>query len=346
MMVLSIACLAFLWVLKSKPAWFSKLKPVDITEAEVRASLEVFADPHATNMLKQAFDYGFTFCLVLPPTNFFTPSALSVVRREVLRFAGFDPSRDLQSKLGSLKYSGPLMPALMAGWITMDELGVTAAEAFDYLHHFARDQRRFLLGERRCNDAEGEYTVSQFDNLTLARLRWLEQIHCLDLLDRSSLIAYIRSLQVLSENAAGIRASTHNWRGVRGLFYTSGWPVLQDTYRDLVALQILGGLDEIDKKACVDAILRLHHGKGFFAPPDIEESWEFKIDGSASDTFCAFESLRILGALDRVHDLPEWKFGPWYKSDPREHPRQITWNEVEAWLSDQMLAKIVDARGQ
>jgi prenyltransferase beta subunit len=192
-----------------------------------------------------------------------------------------------------------------------------------------------------CIDSvDGDYTVTNVDNISLARFHWLNQIHCLDLLDRRSLIAQIRSFQVLSPKAAGIRPSTHNWRGVRGLFYTPNWPVLQDTYRDLAALQILGGLDQIDKKACADGILRLHRGKGFFAAPDIEESWKFKIDGSARDTFCAFESLRILGALDRVHDLPEWKFRPWHKSDPRETPRQVTWEEIEAWLSARMLASL------
>ncbi len=68
----------------------------------------------------------------------------------------------------------------------------------------------------------------------------------------------------------------------------------------LAALEILGGLNRIDREACIQGILRQHDGKGFLVRPIPAGDNEYHIDGSAQDTIAAYESLRILGALDRV----------------------------------------------
>lgn len=134
---------------------------------------------------------------------------------------------------------------------------------------------------------------------------------------------------------------------MRGLFYTPGWPALQDTYCDLAALEILGGLDRIDREACIKMVLKLHHGKGFFAPPNTDEQWRLQINGDARDTIAAFESLRILGALDRVKDLDKWQFRvASYNSSKSEANgvRIPTWDEIEAWVCQQRLGKILRER--
>jgi prenyltransferase beta subunit len=184
----------------------------------------------------------------------------------------------------------------------------------------------------------------QSDGVT--QLRLLRDVNCLDLIDREKLIQQIVSVQTLSGTPPG-QPPIHDWRNVRGLFFTPGWPALQDTYFSLAALEILGGLDKIDREACIEGILKRHQGKGYFTSPDSGGYNEYHIDGSARDTIAAFESLRILGALDRVKDLDKWQFR--VASNRSSKPdtngvRTPTWDEVEAWVCQQRLEKILRER--
>ena len=106
----------------------------------------------------------------------------------------------------------------------------------------------------------------------------------------------------------------------------------------LAALEVLGGLDRIDREQCIQGILRLHLGKGYFVSPESGSYNEYHVDGSARDTIAAFESLRILGALDRVKDLDQWQFRPQRRGVAAG---DLTWNDVEAWTCQQRLAKIL-----
>ena len=154
------------------------------------------------------------------------------------------------------------------------------------------------------------FPVERMSDFTLNQLRWLRDVNCLDLVDREKLIQQIAAVQVLSATPAPGQPPIHDWRDVRGLFFTPNWPALQDTYFSLAALEILGGLDKIDREQCIRGILRRHRSKGYFTSPDSGGYNEYNIDGDARDTFAAFESLRILGALDRVKDLDKWLFRP------------------------------------
>lgn len=58
-------------------------------------------------------------------------------------------------------------------------------------------------------------------------------------------------------------------------------------------------------------------------------------------TIAAFESLRILGALDRVKDLEQWTFRPLRRGVAEN---QLTGGDVEAWVCQQRLAKILRER--
>jgi len=68
---------------------------------------------------------------------------------------------------------------------------------------------------------------------------------------------------------------------------------------------------------------------------------EYDIEGDAHDTIAAFESLRILGALDRVKDLDRWQFRPQRRGVAKG---QLCWNDIEAWVCQQRLEKILKAR--
>jgi prenyltransferase beta subunit len=183
----------------------------------------------------------------------------------------------------------------------------------------------------------------------VTQLRLFRAVNCLDLIDRDKLIQQIASVQVLSGTPPD-QPPMHDWRGVRGLFFTPCSPALQDTYFSLAALEILGGLDTIDREACIQGILHRSRGKGYFTSPDSGGFNEYHIDGSARDTAAAFESLRILGALDRVKDLDKWQFRvAWYRASKpatANGTRQATWDEVEAWVCQQRLKQITNERKQ
>jgi hypothetical protein len=181
------------------------------------------------------------------------------------------------------------------------------------------------------------YDVMRIQNWGVWDLRFLSEINSLDLVDRDALIQQIADVQTLSANPPN-NPPIHDWRDVRGLFFTPCFPALQDTYRSLAALEILGGLDKIDREACIRGILRVHRGKGFFTSPASGSYNEYHIDGNAQDTIAAYESLRILGALDRVKDLDKWQF----RVDRRHlAENEITWRDIEAWVAQQRLEKIL-----
>jgi hypothetical protein len=121
------------------------------------------------------------------------------------------------------------------------------------------------------------------------------------------------------------------------------WPVLQDTHNAVAALEILGGLDQIDREACIQRTLKLHRGGEYFAPPLVDQPWRLKISGDARGTLAAFETLRILGALDRVHDLERWRF----RVSKRRAPTPISavpWTEIEASVAQQRFERFLRER--
>jgi hypothetical protein len=128
---------------------------------------------------------------------------------------------------------------------------------------------------------------------------------------------------------------------LHGLFFTGSSDPIRDTYDSLVVLEKLGRLNQVDREACIAGILRFHSGDGLIVWPNKDPHLIFF--GDARDTFAAFESLRILGALDRVKDLDKWKFRPFMATrTPADGGRRIAnWFEIEAWVCQQRLEKIL-----
>lgn len=333
-------------------AWVASLdglKPVSVTEAQVRASLARFGQSSDGYSLSNGLTQFLCYGLVLPPTNLFSTDVLSATRHEVFNAAGFDPHGEWESKYGDIGNAWLLGKALTGGWLNFDELGVVPDQMAQAWHNPKPYgwKFHFELSHRQGSNAGTNYTVEQVDSLILAQLRLLRDVKCLDLVNREKVIRHLGALQVLSGEASAGRPPLSNWRDVRGLFYTPGWPVMQDTYFDLAALEMLGGLDRIDRESCIKRILKLHRGKGLFVPPDTDEQWRLQINGDARDTIAAFESLRILGALDRVKDLDKWQFrvASYRASKPDANGvRILTWDEIEAWVCQRRLAEIIRER--
>jgi RNA polymerase sigma-70 factor (ECF subfamily) len=340
------------WLFSEK---LSGMKPVSVTETQVRAflgSITTNQNPIINNTQRSYPGdpiVGLDNCMVLPPTNLFSPDGLLATHQAILMAAGFNPGRALGSQYERLGNAWLLDKALVGGWLSLGELDLDAGKISEALHHpKSYGWTGFMLVRENAwswVDNKG-WEVERIDDLTLNQLRFLQIINCLDLVGREKLIAQIASVQTLSGTPPG-QPPIHDWRDVRGLFFTPCWPALQDTYYSLAALEILGGLDKIDREACINGILKRHDGKGYFTSPSSGSYNEYHIDGSARDTIAAFESLRILGALDRVKDLEKWQFR--VSSHRLSKPdvnglRVLTWDEVEAWVCQQRLQEILRAR--
>jgi hypothetical protein len=269
------------------------------------------------------------------------------MRDDVAGGGGFDSLKQSDSRAQAI-FNVPLPRRAVAdGWISWSDLAMQPSDAAAFLRTnrfrmYSPDKWDYFLtrGESRSWLKQERFKVMRIQSDGVTQLRLLQAVNCLDLIDREKLIQQIASVQVLSATPAPGQPPIHAWRDVRGLFFTPSWPALQDTYFSLAALEILGGLDKIDREACIKGILRRHQGKGWFTSPNSGGFNEYHIDGSERDTIAAFESLRILGALDRVKDLEKWQFRP----QRRDGAMNVTWQDVEAWVCQQRLEKILRER--
>jgi RNA polymerase sigma-70 factor (ECF subfamily) len=331
------------------------LKRVNVSEAQVRAFLnDTTRNPDPKQSRLNSPSGALFHCLVLPSTNLFSPEGLRAMRDQIIDYENFD-SMEQGSWRANRAFNTPMVRrALAGGWFTWNDLGTQPTAAAVFLHTtnrfpiYSPDKwDRFLV---RCQAwswvKQEKFEVMRIHSDGVTQLRLLQAVNCLDLTDSENLIQQISSLQVLSATPPG-RPPIHDWQDVRGLFFTPCYPALEDTYFSLAALEILGGLEKIDREACIRGILRQHQGKGFFTSPDSGGFNEYHIEGSAHDSISAFESLRILGGLDRVRDLDKWRFrvASNLSSKPAANGvRTLTWYEVEAWVCQQRLEKALRER--
>ena len=271
------------------------------------------------------------------------------MRNEIAENGGFDFIKS-QGQLALWAFTPMVRRAVVDGWISWSDLKIQPADSAAFLHtnqwfqiYSSNNWDYFLARDESWSSVKREkFKVMRITSDGVTQLRLLRDVHCLDLVDRGKLIQQIASVQTLSGTPPG-QPPIHDWHDVYGLFFTPCRPALQDTYFSLAALEILGGLDRIDREACIEGILKRHRGKGYFTSPDSGGFNEYRIDGSARDTIAAFESLRILGALDRVKDLDKWQFRPEKYRGPDPRPK-VTWDDVEAWVCQQRLEKILRER--
>lgn len=303
------------------------LKPVDVAESEIRAALaELASDERLT--------HGWYYSFVLPPTNLFATAGLQAMRQKIFREAGFDAQLDKATQLDRATYP-PLVKAIAAGWVSWENIGLTPDEMAKYLRPTQEAEWCYSLRQLQYYRDGKPLTVPFLTELTLWQFRWLRDLNRLDMADRETLVAQLRAMQKLSGD-------------IRGLFQAApSLPALEDTYCCLAALEIFGALDQIDREACVQGILRRHRGRGYFTSPGPGGYNIYKIEGNARDTFCAFESLRILNGLDHVNDLDRWQFRLPRRSRSSASaatPRKVRWEEIEAWVCRQRFERFLRER--
>jgi hypothetical protein len=332
-------------------AWMDGMKPVSVNEAEVRAFLnDTTPNPDPKKFKFNSPGLAVFTCLVLPSTNLFSPEGLRAMRNEVAGGDGFESLKQSSWRAQSAFGVPLLRRALADGWINWSDLGIRPEDSAAFLRTnsfpvYSRDNLDYFLIRSASWSwvKKQKFDVLRIQSDAVTQLRLLQTVNCLDLIDREKLVRQIAAVQTLSGTPLG-QPPIHDWRDVRGLFFTPGWPALQDTYFSLAALQILGGLDTIDRDACVKGILARYRGRGYFTSPNSGGFNEYHIDGSARDTIAAFEALRILGALDRVKDLDKWQFRVASRNSSKPDAnglRTPTWNEVEAWVCQRRLERIL-----
>ncbi len=327
------------------------LKAVAVSEAGIRAALAQIAAPTNQQSVPVRLVRDMANSReVLPPTNLFTPAALEKIHALFEKsFPAVPPAPPLE-RLNRLLGSPALKGALLNDWLTVDYFGLDRGTARQAVAEATPRTRSFWVELREIGFLSQDGIKSNYtalDTRDLARnVLCLQKLGCLDLVDATPAIETLLRHQVLSSSLPVGRRPDLDPKLLHGMFESSGLDPVEDTWESLVILEAFGALDRVDREACVEGILRFHHGRGLFGLSRADG--HFLILGDARDTFCAFESLRMLRALDRVSDLEQWKFRPMSISQPAKNgaPRMVTWEEMEAWVCQQRFERILRQHGE
>jgi hypothetical protein len=197
-------------------------------------------------------------------------------------------------------------------------LGFTPDRVREVVKGFQGNSNHDLLGlpEGRYSESNyprwGDNGSHEFKEIRVEdfafRLWILKSMGCLDLVDQEDLVRRIVSLQITDKFRLPGEFSPVDINQASGLFHL-GHCSLGETWAALWILEMLGKLDQIDREACIQGLLRLHRGKGVFMAYSPTET-DKQIVGDEDETFYALESLTRLNALDRIPDFQKWKFHP------------------------------------
>lgn len=323
-----------------------RLQPVAATEAEVRASLALQGDAGvAGSNAWQKVERTWWPVELLPPRTLFDSHSWAVVPSKLL--AGHLSPPGSPASVDRLLDSSTLLRAFINDWLTLEQLGFTTEQVREKLRLASRQQLDLWFVPRetaaRTRDAQDAGYQVLFTEEIARRVLTLKKLDCLEAVNGAVTVEILLQHQVRSEQLLAGRRSLPFPKLAHGLFWTMGSDPLQDTYHALVILDGFGALGRVDREACVRGILRFHHGKGLFG--SVKQGDGFVISGDSRDTFWAYEALRLLGALDQVRDLSQWQFRPQFslakKPEPADLPRLLTWSEIEAWVLQQRLARVI-----
>jgi len=325
------------------------LKPVTVTEAEIRVAL----DPQgkqgasASNTLPD-LNRSFGWVRILPDQALFTSNHWVALRKRLVD-EEFSSNRTPAERLDHLLGSRDMVLFCANGWFSPEDFGLTPesirhALRFDLLESHGRWFLPEVVPVSGDHGKTSEYSTLATEWVFL-RILCLKRFGCLDAVDGSAAIEAIIQHQVLSDRLPEGRRRVPFPKLLYGLFHTFGMDPIRDTYHALVILECFGALDRVNREACIQGILRFHHGRGLFGSVRTKDG--LVIEGDAHDTAWALESLRMLGALDRVPDLAQWQFRPaqfYMNSAGPGDVAQLSWFEIEAWVCQQRLSRIVAER--
>jgi hypothetical protein len=328
------------------------LQPVPYSLEDARAIVGAFGSGVNTSARKRRADFegGFHSGYRLPPLEWASIEGQAFLQTN---FVSMTLSEATQNPVRAMAFlsDGRAPKALLWGWASSNTLADFQAAG----PTFRRLLSAMPAGERQrlLKPETIPYLQDGGSVLELSWLRWrvaaLKKLGVLDLFDTEPLICLLIDHQVFPGKPLPPERRPlfhpHPWRG---LFRTRGVDPIGETYEVLFLLEHLDSPERIDRAACAEGILRLHLGKGLFLTP---QTWDrpfarrtrrdepresLNIPGDARSTYAARESLRMLGALDRVPDLAEWEYRIHTTSVPPDlaqaHRGPGAWGRVEAVL--------------
>lgn len=165
--------------------------------------------------------------------------------------------------------------------------------------------RRSLLMPEEIRVQGEQYRVLVVRDV-IVRLRWLRRLGVLQEMDLSPMVEMILAHQMRGHQGPPGRWPVPESAALDGLFVFMIADPIRDTRDALHLLELAGALHTLDHAPVVEGILRMHRGRGLFAPTETIPG--FQVSGEAVHTYAAWESLGLLGALDQVPDLERWEF--------------------------------------
>jgi len=322
--------------LKSSPS-AQHLPEVQLNEADVRAFLEQLTpgNPSHSAALSQ-WEFGGATGEILPPPVWLPETALQHIR-----------SRWIGGLISNTPTSGPIDAHLIGAFGSTPFIRAAGRGFFDpeilrsirmdpdslrkVLPTLNPDAHNALFGLQAIPFHEQPHTALLTRELA-DRVRFLDRSGCLDLIDLSEIVPQLVASQIRGPEPILGRCTIPDPQAVQGLFLTRWGEFLSETRDALYLLSVTKALNRIDREACIAGILRLHRGKGLFLTERRESAPH--VQGTATETWCAFESLQILGALDRVPDLDRWQFRPLFTGFVQDSSgtKARSWHSIEAWL--------------
>lgn len=327
----------------SLPEPVRRLRPVQAGAVEINRAIRHAAEAtRARDNTRYELDWLLRSCWILPPKEFLeeqTQRALADAVREETR-AVESVAKEYQSSAADSLLGAPgIWYQLFHGWIDLatpplDQMSSHTIQGY-LERHFTARLRLAPLTQLKENEYSGDA-----ENLRV-NLRLLQRFGRLDLVDQPGLARDLAARQILPRQPA----TTTLLKRYRGLFHLAGRNPVEDTCVTLTSLDVIGALHTIDREECIAGLLRLHHGQGAIGYFPREGRQLFS--EAAKNTYCAFESLRLLGALDRVKDLDRWEFrvdrNPRNKSSATGE-RVLLQNEIEAWAAREYFRQVLNSR--
>ncbi|MCC6232677.1 MAG: sigma-70 family RNA polymerase sigma factor, partial [Verrucomicrobiales bacterium] len=300
-------------------------------------AIRSFLDRAATHTPPASFPFRWEHALdpstdPCPPRNWFTPGERASLLSSILPATW--PTNEADRALTALLHS-----KFLALWLGNALAPEEIPEAF-------RDQDALRRGVRALSPDTLKKLLIPLDHPVqdqpyrmlfvrevVPRLEWLAHLGVLGELDLEPLVQAVLQSQIPHGASLPMRWPVPPNHELDGLFVLMIADPLRDTRDALRILQLAGRLESLDREATIQGILRLHRGRGLFAPKGLDPS--LLVQGQATHTLAAWDSLRMLQALDRVRDLETWQFRfPRYTALDRVSPDQpsAAWPAIQAAL--------------
>jgi hypothetical protein len=318
-----------------------QMKEISLQERDVREFLDFLADPgekgtKAWEKYRQLHQFGHA----APTLKMYSPTALSAVNNTFQR--EFD--KLLEDRLIDTSYT---KPAVYLSFMTQSYISyspvweIPELNTTDWLQILDKktpDWKVVMFGQY-----EGYTSIGIWPSTLHKQILFLQDRVNLEQLDFEETHKIIANNQYLDTTLSVGRNQPIVLEDMHGLFFLNDNDPFTDTWQALSILDLTGGLDSIDREACIEGLLRNYFGKGRFYVRSKKS--RYKINGGpraqfgARDTWAGFHSFRILNALDRVDDLDKWQFllpsNTKRKVDVDEGEWSYSWFEIEAWCMQQ-----------